>query len=447
MEIVESCIEEIERINPKINAYVTLDKQGAIKAAKTADKEIKSGKHRKPLHGIPIGIKDIIDTQGVRTTSGSAIYKEYIPKRNATVINLLKKAGAVIIGKTNTHEFAFGVTTSNPHYGPTLNPWNTSLVPGGSSGGSAAAVAANLCYAALGSDTGGSIRIPAAFCGTVGLKPTYGRVSLHGVFPLATTFDHVGPLTRTVKDAAIMLENLRGFDEKDPTTQKTPLIQYSSSLQESDICETKIGITPETLALPLDPEIRTSYQEAVRTFEKLGAEIIEVKIASNDEIRGVALPILSAEAAYEHSYLLEKHQEKYGSDVLARIQNGLAITIKQYIKARRKRKRIIREMDLLFEEIDLFLTPSVQIKAPTIGEETVSIGNKEINIVNGCTNFTRLANITGFPAIVLPSGYSNDGLPLSIQLMATYNGEKELLEVAHTYEEATPELRNRKPEI
>jgi aspartyl-tRNA(Asn)/glutamyl-tRNA(Gln) amidotransferase subunit A len=447
LELVESCLTEIERINQKINAFVTVDNREVIKAAKIATKEIKSGNYRGPLHGIPIGVKDIIDTKGIRTTNGSAIFEKHIPQVDATVINRLKKAGAIIIGKTNTHEFAFGVTTNNPHYGSTKNPWNVKLIPGGSSGGSAAATAANLCYGALGSDTGGSIRIPAAFCGTVGLKPTYGRVSLYGVFPLATTFDHVGPITKTVEDAAILLNDIAGFDERDPNTLRDTSQDYASNLQENSVEGTKVGITQETHSSSLDPEIRNSFNEAVATLEKLGVEINEVKIISNEEIRKAAILILSSEAALEHRNLLEEHGEKYGPDVLERLRTGQEFSLEQYINALRGRQKIIREMELLFDEIDFLITPSVQIKAPRIGEKTVLLDKTEINIINGCTRFTRLANITGYPAIVIPSGYSSDSLPLSIQLMAKKTGDKDLIQIAHAYEKATPNLRSRKPHL
>jgi len=445
VEIVEKSMERIKEMDAILNAFVTFHPEMARRAAKEAEAEIKSGKYRGPLHGVPIGIKDIIDTEGIITTQGSKIFKDNVPKLDATVVTRLKKAGAIIIGKTNTHEFAMGVTTNNPHYGSTRNPWDVELIPGGSSGGSAAATAAHLCFAALGSDTGGSIRIPAAFCGLVGLKPTYGRVSLHGVYPLATVLDHIGPLTRTAWDAAILLQHLAGFDEMDPRSLMEPVPNYLKDLGESTIESLKIGIPVELDVIPLNAEIRGVLKASAQMIESLGGEVIDVKFDMGDRIEKTSMPIFNAEAASQHDELLKQHSSKYGSDVLNRLRKAQKITAIEYVRALRSREEIIRELEILFQEVDFLLSPSVQILPPKIGQEKVVLDSRELDVISSCTKFTRLANLTGMPAIVVPFGYSSDSLPLSIQFMAPKLSEADLLKLAIKLEEATPNLRNKSP--
>ena len=447
VELVEHSLAKIERLDDKLNAFVTVVPERARQAAKEAEAEIRAGKYRGPLHGIPIGIKDLIDTKETVTTYGSIIYKDNIPQRDATVVIRLKKAGCIVLGKLNLDEFAFGISTNNLHYGPTRNPWNLDLIPGGSSGGSAAATAAHLCFAALGSDTGGSIRIPAAFCGLVGVKPTYGRVSLQGVFPLATRLDHVGPITRTVTDAAILLQEMAGFDGEDPRSFMAPVPNYRDSLINTNFEGIKIAVSDDLVQFPLDSEVKGAFKTAISKIAQLGGEILEVNLASANLIRPVSKTILQAEAAVQHAELLAKHSDKYGKNVLWRFRAGQKILIDEYIQALRNREVILQEFELLFQDIDFLLSPSVQIQPPQIGQELVIVDSTEINIISGCTHFTRLGNITGLPTIVLPCGYSSDSLPLSIQFMAPRLGEPKLLKLAYAFEQATPELRNRSPPL
>jgi len=441
VELVERSLTRIEQINDKLNAFVTVVPERARQAAKEAETEIRSGKYRGPLHGIPIGIKDIIDTEGIVTTYGSIIFKEHIPKRDATVVTRLKKAGTIVLGKTNTHEFALGVTTNNLHYGPTKNPWNLDRIPGGSSGGSAASTAAYLCFAALGSDTGGSVRIPAAFCGLVGLKPTYGLVSLRGVFPLATGLDHVGPITRTVADAAILLQEMAGFDEEDPRSLMAPVPNYWDALTNATIEGVKIAVSDDLNQGPLDSEVKGAFKMAISKIEHLGGEILEVHLKPANLIEQVSTTLLLAEAAVQHAELLAKHSDKYGANVIGRFRAGQKILIDEYVRALRSRDVILREFEMLFQEVDFLMSPSVQIRPPKIGQKTVIVDSTEVDVISGCTSFTRLGNITGMPAIVLPCGYSSDSLPLSVQFMAPRLGETELLKLAYAFEEATPKLR------
>ena len=436
VDLVELQLEKIEQLDEELNAFITLIPELAKKAAKEAESEIRAGKYRGPLHGIPIGIKDIINTKGVVTTNGSRIFQDHIPSQDATVVRRLTKAGAILIGKTNTHEFALGVTTNNEHYGATRNPWDTERIPGGSSGGSAAATAANLCFAALGSDTGGSVRIPAAFCGIVGLKPTYGRVSLHGVFPLATSLDHIGPLTRSVEDTAILLQEIAGFDKDDPRSLQAPVPNYRDKLTDASIEGLKIAISEDLNEVPLDSCIRIAFRSVMSKIERLGGEIDEVKLTSAKTSEFVSSTILLAEAATHHAELLAKHADQYGTNVINRLKIGQEIQTDVYIKASRNREVITREFELLFQRYDFYLAPTVQILPPNIGREIVMVDSIEVNVVLGCTQFTRLGNLTGMPVIALPCGFSSDSLPLSIQFMAPKLGEPELLKLAYALEEA-----------
>jgi len=441
VDLVELQLQKIEQLNGTLNAFVTVVPEFAKKAAKEAETEIRAGHYRGPLHGIPIGIKDIIDTKGIVTTIGSRIFKDNIPNHDATVVKRLTAAGAVLIGKTNTHEFALGVTTNNVHYGPTRNPWDLERVPGGSSGGSAAATAAHLCFAALGSDTGGSIRIPSAFCGLVGLKPTYGRVSLHGVFPLATSLDHVGPLTRTVEDAAILLQAMAGFDEADPRSLQAPVPNYRDGLADASVDGVKIAVSEDLDHIPVDADILKAFRATLSQIEQLGGEIHEVNLPSANTSEAVASLLLLAEAATQHAELLATHADQYGPTVLDRLRAGQQIQTDAYIHACRNREVIIREFELLFRTADFYVAPTVQILPPKIGQDVVLVDSTEVNVVVGCTQFTRLGNLTGMPAIALPCGLSTTSLPVSIQFMAPKLGEPELLKLAYALEQRIPSAR------
>ena len=446
VELVECSLRKIDESNRALNAYVTVSADQARQAAKIAENEIRNGKYRGPLHGVPIGIKDIIDTAGIRTTYGSAIFKDNVPLNDARIVSRLKDAGAIVLGKTNTHEFALGVTTNNLHYGPTRNPWDLDRIPGGSSGGSAAAVASCMCYAAAGTDTGGSIRIPAAFCGLVGLKPTYGLVSTKGVFPLAIGFDHVGPITRSVADAALVLQAMAGFDMDDPRSLNVPVPNLSLTRNNS-ITEIKIAISSDLVPEDMDQQTMSAYEDAMSKAKDLGAKVVEKRIKTAHLIDRISTTLILAEAAAQHSELLEKHSDKYGANVIDRFRAGQEITAAQYIKALRENEEIRREIETIFADSSLLLTPSVQILPPRIGEDKTLVRGKELDVIACCVRFTRLADITGMPALVLQYGYSSEGLPLSIQLMAPKLKEAQLLQFAYALEQATPELRNRRPEF
>ena len=446
VELVENCISKINRLNPKLNAFVTTAADSARRSAKIAEDEIRTGKYRGPLHGIPVGIKDIVDTANIETTYGSAIFRNHIPAEDATIVSRLKDAGAIIIGKTNTHEFAFGITTNNVHYGPTRNPWDPDRIPGGSSGGSAAAVAASLCSAAIGTDTGGSIRIPSAFCGVVGLKPTYGRISTTGVFPLATGLDHVGTIATSVMDNAIMLQTLAGYDASDSRSLMMPVPNFSQEI-ERPIDGITIATCPNLIPNVMDGQVLSTYKMAIQKVETLGANILERNLDSAEFIQAASTKLLIAEAAAQHAELLSKYPEKYDVKLVERFKLGQKVTTPEYIQALRQSEVIRRSIEILFDNAEILLTPSVQILPPKIGEDTVTINSEQLDMNSCCVRFSRLANIAGIPALALPYGYSTEGLPLSIQLMAPKLHEAKLLRIAYAIEQATPELRDRKPPL
>lgn len=446
VEVVGNCISRIIEVNSKVNAFVTVAGESAQRAAKIAEDEMRAGKYRGPLHGIPVGVKDIIDTAGIRTTYGSAIFHDHMPARDATLVSRLKEAGAIVVGKTNTHEFAFGVTTNNPHYGPTRNPWDLSRIPGGSSGGSAAAVASSLCSAAIGTDTGGSIRIPSAFCGVVGLKPTFGRISTAGVFPLAMGLDHAGIIASSVRDTATMLQALAGFDESDPRSLMIPVPDFSQELGDS-IQGLRVVTCPNLIPDAMDSQVLSAYRRAVSKVESLGAEITERDLGAAQFIQPASTKLLLAEAAAQHSGLLMKYADKYDPKLVDRFMLGQKVTTSEYIQALREGEAVRRAIEILFKDADILITPSVQILPPRIGEEVVMVGSEQLDMNSCCVRFARLANITRIPALALPYGYSTEELPLSVQLLAPRLHETKLLKVAYSIEQATPYLRNREPTL
>ncbi|RJP68350.1 MAG: Asp-tRNA(Asn)/Glu-tRNA(Gln) amidotransferase subunit GatA, partial [Candidatus Abyssobacteria bacterium SURF_17] len=325
VELTRSVLERIEQLQPKLNAYITVDSGGALKAARSAERQISKGKYHGPLHGIPVSLKDLYQTKGLLTTAGSKIMKDWVPDTDATSVAKLREAGAIIVGKTNLHEFAMGGTTQNPHFGGTRNPYNAECIPGGSSGGSAAAVATGMCIASTGSDTGGSIRTPSALCGIVGIKPTYGRVSLHGIVPLAWSLDHVGPMTKCVRDAAIMLTVMSGHDPKDPYSAPGKAPNFARLLKD-DVKKLKIGIEPSFCFAGVDDEVADGVKNALKQLEKLGAHVVEVTIPSIELTSAVESVIITAEAACYHENNLRNRAADYGNDVRVLLEAGAAFS-------------------------------------------------------------------------------------------------------------------------
>ncbi len=410
--LVESLLKRIDRLEPSLQAWVTMDRQGLIEEADRCHKEIIRGRRRGPLHGIPIGVKDIFYTRGMKTTAGSKIFSDFIPAYDATAVERLKKAGAIILGKTATTEFA------SRHPAPTRNPWNLEHTPGGSSSGSAAGVATGMCPAALGSQTGGSVLRPAAYCGVVGFKPTYGRISRYGVFALAWTLDHVGMLTRSVEDAAILLGVLAGGDPEDPTTRSQPVLDYTRSLR-SLRRSPRIGIIREFYLEKSSEAVWRHTEKAVQQLKKAGGKIHQVKMpASFAAVQDAHRVIMWVEAAAYHEKLFKKKWELYSPKMREMVEIGLLIPSKDYLRAQKIKRLFRREMNLIMQEYDCLLSPATSSAAPRTLSST------------GDPWFQVPWSLSGLPAISIPSGLNDEGLPLGIQLAGAAFSEGRLLAAA-----------------
>jgi aspartyl-tRNA(Asn)/glutamyl-tRNA(Gln) amidotransferase subunit A len=436
VEAAEAVVDRVDKFDRHLNSYITLLRDQALAQARAAEQEIHDGHYRGPLHGIPIAVKDLYYTKGIRTTAGSNILSDFIPTYDATVMARLLDAGAILIGKLNMHEFARGATNTSSLIGACCNPWDTMRVPGGSSGGSGAALAAGFCFGSLGSDTGGSIRIPAACCGIVGLKPTYGRVSRHGVFPLSWSLDHVGPMTRTVADAALMLQVIAGHDRHDRTTRTAVVPDYAASLT-GDIDGACLGIPQEFYFEQLDAEVGDSVRTAIQTLERAGARVEEVSLPLSKFAAAAGRIISLTEAAEIHETFLRTRRADYSPDVRDGFLVGQLILGKHYMKAQRLRSLIRQEMAAALRRVDALVTPTVPIPAPRIGQTTVETGRERIETIWALSRLTRPANLTGFPAISVPCGFSQGGLPIGLQLIGRPFAEATILQIAHAYEQET----------
>jgi len=434
VELTADCLARIRRAQPALNAYITITEDLALAQAGQADADLAAGHHRGPLHGIPIAYKDLFFTRGIRTTAGSPIYDTFVPDCDSAVVERLSAAGAVNTGKLNQHELAYGITSANPHYGPVRNPWNAAHSPGGSSGGSGAAVAAGLVFAAMGTDTGGSIRIPAAFCGTVGLKPTYGRVSRYGVFPLGYSLDHMGPLTASVRDAALVLNAIAGHDPRDPSSSRVAAPDFLPP-ENCSIRGLKIGVPENFYFERLDPEVESSVRSALAGAELLGAELRPVRVPDIDALNTVARIILLAEA----SSVIQPHladRARFGTDVLALFDQGRLISAVDYIDAQRLRRRLRSEFNQLWRRVDCIATPTTPTTAPRVGENTISIGGRDEDVRLLATRFMRGINALGFPALSIPCGLSGARLPIGLQMIAPAFREDTLLTAGAALEDS-----------
>lgn len=436
VDLVRQTLTRIEKLQPAVNAYITVTGDAALEQAKRAEKEIRAGNYRGPLHGIPYAAKDLFYTKGIRTTVGSKILTDFVPDYDAAVIEKLTAAGAIMIGKAGLHEWAYGITSNNPHFGSIRNPWDRERIPGGSSGGSTAALAADLCNFSLGSDTGGSIRIPASFCGLVGLKPTFGRVSRHGVFPLGHTLDHAGPFGWTVEDAALVYRALAGYDPRDTSSVSRPVTLPAFS-PEARLDGKKIGIPSNFYFEDLDPEIGRAAREAVSVLQKLGATVIEVQAPDIDEFNTIAQLILLVEAASVHHRRLEERRADFGEDVRALLEAGRFILATDYLDAQRRRREFIRAFNLLLEQVDVIVTPTIPITAAKIGQKTVMIAGKEWDTRLATTRFMRALNMAGLPLLSVPCGFDSRNMPIGLQIIGALFDEQAVLEIGHAFEQAT----------
>jgi aspartyl-tRNA(Asn)/glutamyl-tRNA(Gln) amidotransferase subunit A len=432
VEVVRALLGRIEA--DETNSFITVTAERALARASWAEREILAGRYRGVLHGAPVALKDIIYTRGVSTTMGSASYSGHVPDHSATVARKLEEAGSVLIGKTNTHEFAYGPTGDRSYFGPTRNPHDARRITGGSSGGSGAAVAANLCYGALGSDTGGSIRIPAALCGTVGMKPTFGRVSKSGVFPLSWSLDHTGPITRTVEDNALMLNVLAGHDPEDHYSVDRPAEDFTRDL-ERGLRGAGIGVPRGFYSEHVEEEVQARVREAAEVFVSLGAEMREVEIPNLVDTLHAQRLILAAEAYAVHQERLENEPEKIGEEVSERLMDGERPRAYRYANARRRGMLATEEFDHALHGVDVLLTPTLPITAPEIGQRKVRIGDYEESVRSALTRFTGPTDLTGHPSLSIPCGTTTSGLPVGLQLIGRHFDEAALYRFGHAYEE------------
>ncbi len=431
VELTRDCLAGIENLNPKLNAFITVLADSALDQARRAEQEVQSGNYRGPLHGIPIGLKDILDTAGIRTTAASAQYKDRIPTEDAEIMRRLRAAGAIILGKQNLHEFAYGGSSLVSFFGAVHNPWDVSRITGGSSGGSAASVASGLGFAAVGTDTAGSIRLPAACCGVVGLKPTYGRVSARGVVPLAWSYDHVGPIANSVCDAVLMMQVLAGYDAGDPASVDAPVPDFTSHLDQLPP-KLRIGVPRAFFFDDLNPEIAAAIEKAIQVFRELGAQIRDqVKLeVSTDRT------LASAEAYAFHQPLVARSPELYQPATLARIKSGENVAAAAALRASRDLQASRHAIRKVFDEVDILLTPTVPIPPPSIkelSEHPDRLRPAELIMLRN----TRPFNVWGIPAISVPCGFTKEGLPIGVQLAAAPWQEQVALQAAQAYEQST----------
>ncbi len=439
VDLVDACLERVEALDGRLNAFITLLADEARAAARGAADEIANGAYRGPLHGIPVGIKDIFAVAGAPMTAGSLIFRDVVSEEDSAVTGRLREAGAVILGTLNLHEIALGATGVNPHTGSARNPWNTGRITGGSSSGAAAAVAAGLCFAAMGTDTGCSVRIPAALCGVAGIKPTFGRVSRRGLLPLSWSLDHAGPLTRTTEDAAIVLQAIAGHDAGDPASSRIDVPDYSAALGDG-VRGLRVGVPDRYFGDGLDTDVEAAFREAVRQIESLGAELIEFSPPHTDEMPGAIAAIMLPEAFAFHQKAMRERPDDIGEDVRYRLELGAAYPAVEYIQALRFREMVVEVWRKdVFGEIDLVATATSMIAARPI---EVSDLSTTFSLIHNANPF----NLLGTPAISVPCGFTGDGLPIGLQLVGRWFDEATVLRGAQAYETAT-DWHSRRPPL
>ena len=444
VEVVETHLSRIEALEPALNSFITLLPEQAMAAARQAEGEIQAGRYRGPLHGIPLGLKDVYYVKGVRNTSGTRVFDDFVPDFDCTIAARFKDAGAILLGKLNLHQLAYGPTGENPDYGHMHNPWNTELISGGSSGGSASAAASGECTITMGTDTGGSIRIPSALCGLAGLKPTYGLLSRYGITVLCWTLDHPGPMTRTVEDCALVLNALAGYDPNDPASANVTVPDYAAALT-GDVRGLRVGVPKEYFEVPVDTQVEQAVRKAIDVLGELGATVTEVSWPMYCYSAPISTAILMAEASAYHGNLVRTQGPQLYPPVRVRIEAGMFISGAEYIQAQRARALFVRQSRDLLREVDILAGPTEPITAHKIGATQVNVGDTTMGSIPALTQYTRPSNLTGFPTITVPCGFSDDGLPIGLQLAGRPFDEETVLRAAHSYEQATEWHKRRPP--
>jgi aspartyl-tRNA(Asn)/glutamyl-tRNA(Gln) amidotransferase subunit A len=434
VELTRVCLERIERLNPALNAFITVAAQSALDAARTAEEEIQRGQYRGPLHGIPVALKDMIDTAGLRTTAASARYAERVPHADAEVVSRLRRAGAILLGKLNMQEFAYGGTSVPSHFGPTRNPWDLDCIAGGSSGGAAAAVAAGLCFAALGTDTGGSIRQPAALCGIVGMKPSYGLISNRGVIPLAASLDHVGPLTRSVEDCALVLDAIAGYDAEDPASEAQA---FKIEAPRDTLAGIRIGVPRAFFFDGLHAEVSSAFEQALATLESLGAQVHDVALEVSAD-----RTVFRAEAYAAHAHAIENAAHLYQPETLAKLRMGANIDLPTYLAAHQELRLQRRRIGEIFRSLDVLASPTVPVPAPRLADYPPDFDGVLALEGSSILRNTRPFNLFAIPALTVPCGWAESGLPIGIHLASARWRDSLALSVAQTFESTNDTRRN-----
>jgi len=429
VELTDACLERIEALNPELNAFITVTSELALEQARAAEAEIQRGQWRGPLHGIPLSLKDLIDVAGVPTTAASKVFENRVPTEDAEVVRRLKAAGAVIIGKNNLHECAYGGSGLISRYGPAQNPRYPGRITGGSSSGSAAAVAAGLCYGAIVSDTAGSIRLPAAFCGVVGLKPTYGLVSARGVMPLSWALDHIGPMARSVTDVTLILAAIAGYDSADPTSREIAVEDYAAAVRAPSR-KLRVGVPRKFFYEDLDPEVTRVVEDALKVVAGLAAEMREVSVpVDNDRT------VTKAETYAYHQPYLSERADKYDPETLRRINSGAEVSVRDYVAKLHELELARRSAADIFRDVDVVITPTAPVPPPLVAElqaDMSRLRERELLMLRN----TRPFNVLGLPAISVPCGETSAGLPVALQIAGPAGGEARVLSFARTFENA-----------
>jgi aspartyl-tRNA(Asn)/glutamyl-tRNA(Gln) amidotransferase subunit A len=446
VEVVRGHLDRIAALDGGLRSFITVCADAALDAARAAESDLAAGRPVGPLHGVPIALKDLFDTAGVRTTGGSKILADRVPAEDATVVRRLRAAGAIVLGKLNMHEFAYGPEGRNVHYGNARNPWDAAeaRIAGGSSSGSGVAVAVGLAPAALGSDTGGSIRIPASLCGITGLKPTYGRVSRAGVLPLAWSMDHAGPMTRSALDAALLLRVMAGYDPRDPTTSVLPVPDYAAALTGS-VKGLRIGLLRSLFLDVSAPDVREAVERAARALEEMGARVDEVKLEHVANVAAASMAIVASEALAYHAEWVRTRPGDYQPDVLERLRAGAFVSGVHYVRGQQLRVLVRAEVDEALAKRDVLLAPATPIAATRIGETETEVGDGTADVRSSLIRLTRPFNFSGHPACALPCGFTTGGLPIGLQVVGRPFDEATVLRVADAYQRATDWHTRRPP--